>query len=45
MIVGLSLIIFLLLQLAPGSPVDYLIPETVTDPTQRDRLIHALHAS
>jgi peptide/nickel transport system permease protein len=42
MVVGLSLILFALLQLAPGSPVEYLIPQTVTDPTQRERLIHSL---
>lgn len=42
MIIGLSLILFTLLQLAPGNAVDHLIPETVTDPGQRDRLIHQL---
>jgi peptide/nickel transport system permease protein len=42
MVVGLSLILFTLLQLAPGNPVDYLVPQTITDPTQRDRLTHSL---
>lgn len=42
MLFGLTLIVFGLLQLAPGNPADYLIPETVTDPGQRDRIIAEL---
>ena len=42
MLFGLTLIVFGLLQLAPGNPADYLIPETVTDPGQRERIIAEL---
>jgi ABC-type dipeptide/oligopeptide/nickel transport system permease component len=42
MLWGLTLILFTLLHLAPGSAVDYLIPQNVVDPGQRGRLIHQL---
>lgn len=42
MVLGLTLIVFLLLQLAPGSPAAYLVPTDVHDPTQQQRIIHQL---
>lgn len=42
MLWGLSLILFLLLQLAPGSPIDYLIPQDLVDVGQKERLIRQL---
>jgi peptide/nickel transport system permease protein len=38
MLIGLSMILFLLLQLAPGDPAVYFLPADVTDPTQIDRV-------
>jgi peptide/nickel transport system permease protein len=42
MLWGLSLILFILLQLAPGNAVNYLIPQNIVDVGQRQRLIHQL---
>ena len=39
MLWGLTIIVFGLLQLAPGSPADYLIPANITDPGQLHRIV------
>jgi len=38
----LTIVVFLLLQLAPGSPVTYLLPQNIADPDQERRLIATL---
>jgi peptide/nickel transport system permease protein len=42
MLVGLSVLVFVLLQLAPGSPAVYFLPLDVTDPGQEQRVIAQL---
>lgn len=42
LLVTLTVVVFVLLQLAPGNPADYLVPQTVTDPGQRDQIIAEL---
>jgi peptide/nickel transport system permease protein len=39
---GLSLLVFALIQLAPGDPTVFFLPEHVRDPSQRERVIRAL---
>jgi len=42
MLLGLSVIVFGLLQLAPGNPAVYLLPQQATDPAQLQRITHQL---
>ncbi len=42
MLWGLTIIVFALLQLAPGGPEEYLVPNNLTDPGQKQRIIHQL---
>lgn len=42
MLFGLSLIVFALLQIAPGNPAIYFLPQSATDPTQLQRVTHEL---
>ena len=42
MLFGISVVVFALLQLAPGSPVAYLIPTQALDPDQQRRIAHQL---
>lgn len=42
MLFGLSIIVFGLLQLAPGNPAVYLLPQQGTDPGQLQRITHQL---
>lgn len=42
MLLGLSILVFGLMQLAPGSPTTYLLPVDLQDPEQEQRLIESL---
>src|SRR4051794_24687395 len=42
MLLGLSVIVFALLQLAPGNPAVYFLPTNAVDPTQLQRVTHEL---